>query len=162
MKIIILGAGQVGATLAENLAGEENEITLVDIDAEALHQLQDKFDLQVVVGHCSHPEILRQAGAEDADMLIAVTRSDEVNMMACQVAYSIFNTPTKIARIRSQQYLLYREQLFHNHDLPVDHYIAPETRNMEFGLLSVYPDSLVVDNCTPECAQATSRTRRNL
>lgn len=126
MKIIILGAGQVGATLAENLAGEENEITIVDIDKDALQQLQDKYDLQVVCGHCSYPEILRQAGAEDADMLIAVTRSDEVNMMACQVAYSIFHTPTKIARIRSNEYLLYREQLFHNEDLPVDHYIAPE------------------------------------
>ena len=145
MKIIILGAGQVGATLAENLAGEENEITLVDIDAEALHQLQDKFDLQVVVGHCSHPEILRQAGAEDADMLIAVTRSDEVNMMACQVAYSIFNTPTKIARIRSQQYLLYREQLFHNHDLPVDHYIAPEQLVTQYiRRLIEYPGALQV------------------
>lgn len=145
MKIIILGAGQVGATLAENLAGEENEITLVDIDAEALHALQDKYDLQVVVGHCSHPEILRQAGAEDADMLIAVTRSDEVNMMACQVAYSIFNTPTKIARIRSQQYLLYREQLFHNHDLPVDHYIAPEQLVTQYiRRLIEYPGALQV------------------
>jgi len=145
MKIIILGAGQVGATLAENLAGEENEITLVDINAEALHLLQDKYDLQVVVGHCSHPDILRQAGAEDADMLIAVTRSDEVNMMACQVAYSIFNTPTKIARIRSQQYLLYREQLFHNHDLPVDHYIAPEQLVTQYiRRLIEYPGALQV------------------
>ncbi|GAA0306574.1 Trk system potassium transporter TrkA [Psychrosphaera haliotis] len=126
MKIIILGAGQVGATLAENLAGEENDITMVDIDPEPLHTLQDKYDLQVVVGHCSHPDVLRQAGAEHADMLIAVTRSDEVNMMACQVAYSIFNTPKKIARIRSQAYLLYQEQLFQNSDLPVDKYIAPE------------------------------------
>lgn len=126
MKIIILGAGQVGATLAENLAGEENDITMVDIDPEPLHTLQDKYDLQVVVGHCSHPDVLRQAGAEHADMLIAVTRSDEVNMMACQVAYSIFNTPKKIARIRSQEYLLYQEQLFQNSDLPVDKYIAPE------------------------------------
>ncbi len=145
MKIIILGAGQVGATLAENLAGEENEITIVDIDAEALHALQDKYDLQVVAGHCSHPEILRQAGAEDADMLIAVTRSDEVNMMACQVAYSIFNTPTKIARIRSQEYLLYREQLFHNHDLPVDHYIAPEQLVTQYiRRLIEYPGALQV------------------
>ncbi|MBU2883248.1 Trk system potassium transporter TrkA [Psychrosphaera sp. B3R10] len=145
MKIIILGAGQVGATLAENLAGEENEITLVDIDADALHQLQDKYDLQVVVGHCSYPDVLRQAGAEDADMLIAVTRSDEVNMMACQVAYSIFNTPTKIARIRSQQYLEYKEQLFHNHDLPVDHYIAPEQLVTQYiRRLIEYPGALQV------------------
>ena len=145
MKIIILGAGQVGATLAENLAGEENEITLVDIDSERLNELQDKYDLQVVNGHCSHPNVLKQAGAEDADMVIAVTRSDEVNMMACQVAYSIFNTPTKIARIRSQQYLQYKEQLFHNHDLPVDHYIAPEQLVTQYiRRLIEYPGALQV------------------
>jgi len=145
MKIIILGAGQVGATLAENLAGEENEITLVDIDSDRLHELQDQHDLQVVSGHCSHPDILRQAGAEDADMVIAVTRSDEVNMMACQVAYSIFNTPTKIARIRSSQYLAYKEQLFHNDDLPVDHYIAPEQLVTEYiRRLIEYPGALQV------------------
>jgi trk system potassium uptake protein TrkA len=145
MKIIILGAGQVGATLAENLTSEENEITVVDIDAEKLHELQDKLDLQVVCGHCSHPDVLRQAGAEDADMLIAVTRSDEVNMMACQVAYSIFSTPTKIARIRSQQYLKYKEQLFHNHDLPVDHYIAPEQLVTQYiHRLIEYPGALQV------------------
>lgn len=145
MKIIILGAGQVGATLAENLAGEENEITLIDLDAERLHELQDKYDLNVVNGHCSHPEVLRQAGAEDADMVIAVTRSDEVNMMACQIAYSIFNTPTKIARIRSQQYLMYKEQLFHNHELPVDHYIAPEQLVIQnIRRLIAYPGALQV------------------
>ncbi len=145
MKIIILGAGQVGATLAENLTSEENEITVVDINAEKLHALQDKLDLQVVCGPCSHPDILRQAGAEDADMLIAVTRSDEVNMMACQVAYSIFSTPTKIARIRSPQYLKYKEQLFHNHDLPVDHYIAPEQLVTQYiRRLIEYPGALQV------------------
>ena len=96
MKIIILGAGQVGGTLAENLVGEENEITVVDIDGERLRELQDKYDLQGRNSHSAHPDILRQAGAEDADMIIAVTSSDEVNMVACQVAYSIFNTPTKI------------------------------------------------------------------
>ena len=83
-----------------------------DINREKLRVLQDKYDLQVVSGHSAHPEILRQAGAEDADMIIAVTSSDEVNMIACQIAYSIFNTPTKIARIRSEQYLKYKEQLF--------------------------------------------------
>lgn len=145
MKIIILGAGQVGATLAENLTSEENEITVVDINAEKLHVLQDKLDLQVVCGPCSHPDVLRQAGAEDADMLIAVTRSDEVNMMACQVAYSIFSTPTKIARIRSPQYLKYKEQLFHNHDLPVDHYIAPEQLVTQYiRRLIEYPGALQV------------------
>jgi trk system potassium uptake protein TrkA len=126
MKIIILGAGQVGATLAENLVGEKNEITVIDSDPETLRQLQDRLDLQVVSGVGSHPDVLKKAGAEDADMLIAVTNSDESNMMACQVAYSLFKTPTKIARVRSEQYIIYQEQLFKHLDVPVDHLIAPE------------------------------------
>ena len=93
MKIIILGAGQVGGTLAENLVGENNDITVVDTNGERLRTLQDKFDLRVVQGHGSHPRVLREAGADDADMLVAVTSSDETNMVACQVAYSLFNTP---------------------------------------------------------------------
>ncbi|MGL6431195.1 NAD-binding protein, partial [Aeromonas caviae] len=83
MKIIILGAGQVGGTLAENLAGENNDITIVDTDSERLRELQDKFDLRVVNGHGAHPRVLREAGAQDADMLVAVTNSDETNMVAC-------------------------------------------------------------------------------
>ncbi|WP_352297657.1 Trk system potassium transporter TrkA [Pseudoalteromonas sp. 20-MNA-CIBAN-0454] len=145
MKIIILGAGQVGGTLAENLVGEQNEITVVDIDGNRLRELQDKYDLQGVAGHGAHPDVLRRAGAEDADMIIAVTSSDEVNMVACQVAYSIFNTPTKIARIRSEQYLKYREKLFHNDDLPVDHYIAPEALVTKYiRRLIDYPGALQV------------------
>ena len=93
MKIIILGAGQVGGTLAENLVGENNDITVVDTDSGRLRQLQDKFDLRVVQG-TALPRVLREAGAEDADMLVAVTNSDETNMIACQIAYSLFNTPT--------------------------------------------------------------------
>ncbi len=126
MKIIILGVGQVGGTLAENLVGERNDITLVDTNAELLESFQDKYDLRIVVGHGSHPDTLRRAGAEDADLLIAVTSSDETNMIACQVAYSIFNTPTKIARIRSEEYIRYRDQLFHKNDAPVDYIISPE------------------------------------
>lgn len=102
MKIIILGAGQVGGTLAENLVGENNDITIVDTNGDRLRVLQDKFDLRVVQGHGSHPRVLREAGADDADMLVAVTSSDETNMVACQVAYSLFNTPNRIARIRSR------------------------------------------------------------
>lgn len=126
MKIIILGAGQVGATLAENLVGEKNEITVIDSDPTKLRALQDRLDLQVVNGLGSHPDVLKKAGAEDADMLVAVTNSDESNMMACQVAYSLFKTPTKIARIRSEQYIIYQKQLFKHQDIPVDHLIAPE------------------------------------
>lgn len=126
MKIIILGAGQVGGTLAENLVGEQNEITVIDSNHDTLRSLQDRLDLQVVHGLGSHPDVLKQAGAEDADMLIAVTNSDESNMMACQVAHTLFNTPTKIARVRSEQYIIYQESLFVPEHIPVDHLIAPE------------------------------------
>lgn len=126
MKIIILGAGQVGATLAENLVGENNEITVIDSDPLKLRNLQDRLDLQVVTGFGSHPDVLKKAGAEDADMLVAVTNSDESNMLACQVAYSLFKTPTKIARIRSEQYIIYQKHLFKHQDIPIDHLIAPE------------------------------------
>ncbi|AWB66450.1 Trk system potassium transporter TrkA [Saccharobesus litoralis] len=145
MKIIILGAGRVGRTLAENLVGEKNEITIVDSRTSRLRELQDKFDLQVVVGHASHPAILEKAGAEDADMVIAVTSSDETNMVACQIAYSLFHTPTKIARIRSQEYIQFRKQLFKNHDIPVDHIIAPEQLVTKYiRRLIDYPGALQV------------------
>lgn len=145
MKIIILGAGQVGATLAENLVDEKNEITVVDQDRERLRELQDRFDLQVVNGHASAPNILHRAGAEDADMLIAVTDSDEINMIACRVAYSLFNTPTKVARIRSPHYLKHKEKLFHNNDLPVDFLITPEQEVTKSILrLIEYPGALQV------------------
>lgn len=125
MKIIILGAGQVGGTLAANLASEHNDITVIDTDAERLHDLQDRFDIRTVQGMASHPSVLRQAGCDDADMLIAVTNSDEINMVACQVAYSLHRTPTKIARVRSAQYLN-RAGLFGNDAFPIDVIISPE------------------------------------
>lgn len=125
MKIIILGAGQVGSTVADNLANEANDITVVDIDHVQLQQLRDRLDIRTITGVASHPEILRQAGAEDADMILAVTNSDEINMTACQVAYTLFHTPTKIARIRSPQYQDYR-QLFTQEAIPVDVLISPE------------------------------------
>ena len=125
MKIIILGAGQVGGSLAEHLAGEKNDITLVDINAERLHELQDRLDIGTVTGHASHPDVLRRAGAEDADMLIAVTNSDEINMIACQIAFTLFHTPTKVSRIRSPQYQN-REDIFRNEAIPIDVWISPE------------------------------------
>jgi len=125
MKILILGAGQVGGTLAAHLASEEFDITLVDGDARALSALRDKLDIQTVHGWASHPDILRRAGAEDADMLIAVTSSDEVNMIACQVCYTLFRTPTKIARIRAASYLD-REGFSSTEHLPIDVLINPE------------------------------------
>lgn len=105
MKIIILGAGQVGGTLAEHLAGEANDITVVDTDGDRLRDLGDRLDIRTVQGKGSYPAVLRQAGADDADMLVAVTSSDEANMIACQVAHTLFHTPTKIARIREAAYL---------------------------------------------------------
>ncbi len=125
MKIIILGAGQVGSSLAENLASEANDITVIDTDTVKLRELQDRLDIRTVTGHASHPNILRRAGAEDADMLIAVTNSDEINMVACQVAYTLFRTPTKIGRIRATQYLI-KNRLFSDDSIPIDVLISPE------------------------------------
>ena len=125
MKIIILGAGQVGRTLAENLSSEQNDITIVDIDGGRLRELQDRLDISTVQGHASFPAVLRRAGADDADMLVAVTNSDEINMVACQVAHSLFRTPTKISRIRSTAYVAHPE-LFTSESVPVDVIISPE------------------------------------
>jgi trk system potassium uptake protein TrkA len=125
MKIIILGAGQVGSTLAENLASERNDVTVVDLDAVPLANLQERLDIRTVLGHASHPNTLRQAGADDADMIIAVTASDETNMLACQIANVLFNTPTKIARVRAAEYLK-EDKLFGDDALPVDLRISPE------------------------------------
>jgi trk system potassium uptake protein TrkA len=125
MKIIILGAGQVGSSVADNLASEANDITLVDEDAAVLQDLQDRLDIRTVRGRASYPEVLSQAGADDADMIIAVTSSDETNMIACQVAYTLFHTPTKIARVRSVEYLNHA-RLFAQEALPVDVLISPE------------------------------------
>lgn len=126
MKIIILGAGQVGGTLAEHLANEQNDITVVDIDGDKLRALQDKLDIGTIVGEASHPSTLKKAGAEDAEMIVAVTSSDEINMMACQVAHTLFNTPTKISRVRSPGYLSHQAELFSNDRIPVDVIIGPE------------------------------------
>ncbi|MEM8843660.1 MAG: Trk system potassium transporter TrkA [Pseudomonadota bacterium] len=136
MKIIILGAGQVGGSLALSLANESNDITLVDSDSKRLHELQDRADLQTITGHASYPTILAQAGARDADMIVALTNSDETNMVACQVAYTLFHTPTKIARVRTADYLEFKD-LFVQEALPVDVLISPEM------LVSNYVQNLI-------------------
>jgi len=125
MKIIILGANQVGSTLAETLANEQNDITVVDTDVNRLRELKDRIDIGTITGMGSHPDVLEQAGGEDADMIIAVTESDEINMVACRVAYSMFHTPKKICRLRSSAYLV-SEKLFGQHGLAVDDVISPE------------------------------------
>jgi trk system potassium uptake protein TrkA len=144
MKIIILGAGQVGASVAGNLASEANDITVVDDNAATLQDLQDRLDIRTVRGHASHPDVLSQAGAEDADMIIAVTRNDETNMIACQVAYTLFHTPTKIARVRSVEYLNHAK-LFAQEALPVDVLISPEQLVTDYiQRLIEYPGALQV------------------
>ena len=132
MNIIILGAGQVGSTVATELAKEEsNEITVVDTNQQILSELQDRLDLRTICGNGSYPGLLEDAGADDADMLIALTNSDEINMIACQVASSLFHTPTKIARIRSPEYLR-RPGLFAEDSIPVDFMISPESLVTEY------------------------------
>ncbi len=144
MKIIILGAGQVGSSVAANLVSEANDITVVDTNQDLLQNLQDRFDLRTVCGEASHPEMLRRAGAEDADMILAVTNSDETNMVACQVAYTLFRTPTKIARVRSNEYLNH-PQLFANDALPVDFLISPDQAVTDYiQRLIEYPGALQV------------------
>jgi trk system potassium uptake protein TrkA len=144
MKIIILGAGQVGASVAGSLASEANDITVIDDDAAVLHDLQDRYDIRTLTGHASHPETLLAAGADDADMIIAVTRSDETNMIACQVASTLFRTPTKIARVRSLEYLKH-SRLFTQDALPVDVIISPEQLVTDYiERLIEYPGALQV------------------
>ncbi len=146
MKIIILGAGQVGSSLANNLASEANDITVVDTEPQRLQALQDRLDLRTVLGQASHPEVLLRAGAEDADMVIAVTNSDETNMVACQVAYTLFRTPTKIARVRALEYLSH-PQLFAPEALPIDVLISPEQLVTDYiHRLIEYPGALQVLN----------------
>ena len=144
MKIIILGAGQVGISTAEILAKEDNDITLIDNVASQVEGLQDRLDIRTIVGSASHPSILEQAGGPDADLILAVTDQDEVNMAACQVAYTLFRTPKKIARIRSVEYLTHRE-IFSDDSIPVDVIISPEQLVTQHVLhLIEYPGALQV------------------
>jgi trk system potassium uptake protein TrkA len=145
MKILILGAGQVGSSAAYHLSREEaNEVTVVDMRAEVLRELQDRLDIRTVVGHAAYPDVLERAGANDADIVVALTDTDETNMVACQVAYTVFHTPTKIARIRSAEYMNAR-RLFTQGAIPVDVRISPEQLVCEFiEQLILYPGALQV------------------
>lgn len=148
MNIVILGAGQVGTSLAELLADENNDVTLVDLNNAHLQRLQDRLDIRTVCGHGSHPDVLEQAGLDDADMLIAATQNDETNILACQIAHLLFKTTTKIARIRNLSYLN-RPELFDRElnadSLPIDVIISPEALVTDYILqLIKYPGSLQV------------------
>jgi trk system potassium uptake protein TrkA len=144
LKIIVLGAGQVGTSVAESLVSEANEITVVDTDMARLAALQDRLDLRTVAGNAASPSTLRQAGAEDADMLIAVTQSDQTNLCACRIAKSLFNLPTRIARVRSADYIEYPE-LFSNENFAVDFSICPEQIITDYIVkLIEFPEALQV------------------
>lgn len=140
MKIIILGAGQVGSSAAYHLSREEaNEVTVVDMRADVLRELQDRLDIRTVVGHAAYPEVLERAGANDADIIVALTDTDETNMIACQVAYTTFHTPTKIARIRAAEYMS-AKNLFAQDAIPIDVRISPEQLVCEYiEQLILYP-----------------------
>jgi trk system potassium uptake protein TrkA len=165
MRVIVCGAGQVGFNIARYLAAENNEVTVIDQRPDLLRKISDTLDVQVVQGFASHPGVLEQAGAADANMLIAVTAADEVNMVACQVAHSLFKVPTKIARIRSQSYLQpIWSTLFTSEHLPIDVIISPEievaraiTRRLQVpGAIDVIPLAndrvrLIGVRCTAQC-----------
>jgi len=145
MKILILGAGQVGVSVTEVLVGEENDVTVVDVDSDLLQALQNRLDIHTVTGNAAHPSVLRMAGAEDASLILAVTNNDQVNLVACQIAEAFFATPTKIARLRSKEYLNNPELFTNESGFHVDVVISPEkivrdhiTRLIEFpGALQV-------------------------
>ncbi len=127
MKVIICGAGRVGQGIAMRLSTENNMVTIVDVSPDLIRKITTELDVRGIVGHGAHPDVLKRAGAADADMIIAVTYSDEVNMVACQVAHSLFSVPTKFARVRAQNYL--RDEwndLYSRKNMPIDVIISPE------------------------------------
>lgn len=135
MKVIICGAGQVGWQIARHLSGERNDVTVVDVNADLVRRATDTLDVQGVVGFASHPDVLEKAGARDADMIIAATHSDEVNMVCCQIAQAAFNVTRKIARIRNQSYLETAYSDLYNLDrLAIDVVISPEREVAEAAL----------------------------
>ena len=165
MKVIVCGAGQVGFNIARYLAIEDNDVTVIDQSAELVRKIKDSLDCQGVVGQASLPDVLESAGAADADMLIAVTYADEVNMIACQVAHSLFDVPTKIARVRHQSYLRPTwANLFSREHMPIDVIISPEievaravTRRLKvpgaFDMISLVKDKvkLLGVRCEENC-----------
>ncbi|MCH7929502.1 MAG: Trk system potassium transporter TrkA [Proteobacteria bacterium] len=165
MKVVVCGAGQVGYNIARYLAGENNDVTVIDQRPELVRKIGDSLDVKALVGFASHPDMLERAGAPDADMVIAVTLADEVNMVACQVCHSLFNVPTKIARVRHQSYLkpMWRD-LFSRDHMPIDVIISPEievaraiTRRLQVpGAIDMIPFAdgkvrVLGVHCTEDC-----------
>jgi trk system potassium uptake protein len=144
MKIVILGAGQVGSSVAEGLVSEQNDITVVDLDAQRLRALEDRLDLRTVMGSAAHPSVLKQAGIEDADLLVAVTQSDDTNLVACRLAARLFNVPRRIARLRSTDYLS-NEKVIGEDGFDIDLAICPEQVLTEYIVKLVeFPEALQV------------------
>ena len=174
MKVIVCGAGQVGYNIARHLALESNDVTVVDQSPELVRRINDNLDVNGIVGQASHPAVLDQAGARDSDMLIAVTATDEVNMVACQVAHSIFEVPTKIARIREQGYLSpLWASLFFRDNMPIDVIISPEievaravTRRLQvpgaFEMIPLVEDKvkLIGVRCDDDCPLVNTPLRQ--
>lgn len=166
MNIIILGAGQVGSSLAELLSRETNDVTVVDLDTTHLQKLQDRLDIRTINGHASHPDVLQKAGLEDADMLIAATQNDETNILACQFAHLLHKTQTKIARVRSKNYLEHPELFNRCEDtnaIPIDVMISPENLVKDYIMELVnYPGSLqVVDFADNKVRLVAIRVKQN-
>ena len=144
MKIVILGAGQVGGSVAESLVSEQNDITVVDLEPQRLRTLQERLDLRTVIGSGSHPSVLTEAGIEDADLLVAVTQSDETNLVACRIAARMFNVPRRIARVRATDYLA-NERVLGEEGFDVDLSICPEQVLTDYIVKLVeFPEALQV------------------
>jgi len=147
MKVLICGAGAVGRAIAERLADERNSVTLVDVSSDALARLADELDVATIEGHGSHPDVLYRAGAADCDILFAVTPSDEVNITACTVSHTLFNVPTKIARVRAAAYRTSDwADLFARDRVPID--------------ATISPDIEVVPSAAGRCLASRSSARR--
>ena len=127
MNIIICGAGRVGFTIAKLLTEQNHSITIIDQSSDDIKKINDSLDVKAIVGKATSPMVLENAESKDADMIIAVTRNDEINMMICQIAYSLFKIPKKIARVRGQDYLNPKfSKLYNKENLPIDVIISPE------------------------------------
>jgi trk/ktr system potassium uptake protein len=144
MKIVILGAGQVGGSVAESLVSEQNDITVVDLEPQRLRALQERLDLRTVLGSGAHPSVLVEAGIEDADLLVAVTQSDETNLVACRLAARMFNVPRRIARVRATDYLA-NDKVLGEDGFDVDLSICPEQILTDYIVKLVeFPEALQV------------------